>query len=164
MKPAISWKPSLSTAKHLKNSSIILATLCLVAVPFCRGSVDDDFPIFVLPLFLLNFPLFFGAVLILVSRTEGKRTKDWTKVLFRGLPDGFARTYKLAFFTIWLIGMYLMVGPMLAGDKLPSLGISPAALFALVPAVFYLTSYGAYASVVVERINEAQQGGAGNVG
>lgn len=106
---------------------------------------------------MLNFPLFFGAMTILVTRTEGRRTKDWTKDLFKGLPKRFTIMYRISFFTIWLMSVYLMVPSLLGIDYLPNLGINEDAMFALIPAIFYLTSYGAYSSVIVERKKESQQ-------
>ena len=166
MKPIISWIPKPQLAKKLKIASAILAALCLLAVPFCRGDVEEDFPIFILPLFMMVFPLFFGAVIILTTRTEGKMMKgmhkDWTKLMFRGLSSKFTKAFKVSFFLLWATGMYVMIRAMFKIEDLPDFGINEGAMFALIPVMFYITCYGAYASAEMEGTNEAQQGAAPN--
>lgn len=142
----------------LKIASGILAVLCVLAVPFFRGDIEENFPVLVIPLFMMVFPLSFGAVLILTTRLEGQKMegmhKDLTKIMFRGLSSTFTKLFKVSFFLLWAIGMYVMIRGMFKIEALPDIGINEGALFVLVPAMFYVTCYGAYASAEIEKTDE----------
>jgi len=88
---------------------------------------------------------------------------DWTKLMFRGLSRKFTIGFKLAFFTLWAIGMYVMIGVMFNIDNLRNIGINEGAMFVLVPAMFYIACYGAYASAEIEQKEKMQSGVSGNI-
>jgi len=147
--------PDLATAKALKKLSMILGAICVIAVPFCR----DDFKFIILPLLLLFlplFPLYAGAILIMLTRGDETGQRNLF-LMFKGLPPSAMKFGMLAWYLTVCFGIYIMASRFM-GEGWVDLGMSETAMFPLVSFAFYLVSYGAYASVVIEKTNEAQQG------
>jgi hypothetical protein len=100
-------------------------------------------------LFTGVFPLFFGAVLVLVRRAKGTMAMDWMPILFLGLPPWFSKAYRSYFFLIWIGGLAAFVQAFRGQPSWLAL------LFVLVPSVFYAACIGAYWSELRVR----QKGG-----
>jgi hypothetical protein len=124
--------------------SLVGFALCFLIIGGLFVDLDFLFAALFMPLFLGIFPLWFGALSILVRRTKGDRRTAW-KVLFRRLPPWFVVAF-YGYFYIITLGMLAGFVQQFRGK--PSwIGLA----FVLLPSVFYLGCIGAYWSELRER-------------
>ncbi len=102
---------------------------------------EDQLGILNISVFILVFPLFFGAMAILQKRKEGKYKMDWTKVLFKYLPSSAIQSFHVF---SWIIVLFI-VWVMIANRRdYPTFGISEMIGFSLIPSMFFATCTMAY--------------------
>jgi hypothetical protein len=134
-----------SLLKPALFASLAAYLLCLVTATLPFIGFAELFAVTAMLLFGLVFPLFLGAVLLLVGRSQGQMTMNWMPILFTGLPSWFSKVYRVYFLLVWLGGAAAFVQ---AFRHQPGwIGL----FFVLVPSVFFATCVGAYWSELRER-------------
>ena len=148
-----SERMKIVTPKGLLMLALLIATagfvLCVVVAVFFFVGLAEMFAPVSLVLFVGLFPLFYGAVRLLVRRTKGQMVKDWALVLFSGIPQWFSISHRVYFVLIWAGGLAALILNVVRGQR-NWIGL----LFVLVPSVFYLTCVGAYWSAIREMEND----------
>ena len=141
-------------SQKLLRPALILSwvgfALCLLIVPsLFLGSPEFLFSLLFGIIFLGIFPLWFGAISVLLPRRRNNAQAFGPKIWFRGLPGWFPILYQTYFYIVILGFLAGFIQAFRGKPSWVALG------FVFIPSVFYLGSAGIYWSELMEKRTNA---------